>query len=68
MRNKKNKRMMENQNIFTWCMFALLWLDRVRADPCPKETPLYGGAQLDGSSDEYEEYFVVADDDLTRIT
>ena len=38
------------------------------AQPCPKETPLYGGAKLDKSPDEYEQYFVVADDDLTRVT
>jgi len=38
------------------------------AQPCPAETEMYGGATLDGSADEYEEYFVVADDDLTRIT
>ena len=40
----------------------------VQAQPCPAETPLYGGALLDGSADEYEQYFVVADDDLTRVT
>lgn len=38
------------------------------AQPCPKETPLFGGARLDGSGDEYMQYFAVADDDLTRIT
>lgn len=39
-----------------------------RAAPCPMETPMYGGAILDGSDDEYEQYFVVDDDDLTRVT
>jgi len=56
---------------------TLLWTEIVNrektflgvgAQPCPAETPLYGGAVLDGSDDEYEQYFVVADDDLTRVT
>lgn len=38
-----------------------------RAAPCPMETPMYGGAILDGSDDEYEQYFVVDDDDLTHF-
>jgi len=33
------------------------------AQPCSEETDMYGGATLDGSPDEYEEYFVVQDDD-----
>ena len=37
------------------------------AAPCPAETPLYGGAILDGSADEYMTYFAVNDDDLTII-
>ena len=36
--------------------------------PCPVETPLYGGATLDGSPDEFMQYFAVTDEDLTRIT
>ena len=40
----------------------------VQAAPCPVETAFYGGAMLDGSPDEYEQYFVVDDDDLTRVT
>ena len=35
------------------------------ANPCPVESPLYGGAILKGSSDEINQYFVVADDDFT---
>ena len=38
------------------------------AQPCPKETPPFGGATLDGSDDEYETYWAVTDDNLTRIT
>ena len=33
------------------------------AQPCPAETPMFGGTVLDGSSDEYETYWYVADDD-----
>ena len=55
-----------------WTFSALMTCDitssLVSAQPCPKETPLYGGAKLDKSDDEYEQYFVVADDDLTRVT
>ena len=29
---------------------------------------MYGGATLDGSPDEYMEYFVVDDDNFTRMT
>ena len=52
------------------CLLGQLWQPQsvVRAQPCPAETPMYGGAQLDGSVDEYEEYWLVTDDDLTRIT
>ena len=35
--------------------------------PCPKETALFGSAVLDGSADEYETYFVIKDDDLTKM-
>ena len=38
-----------------------------QAAPCPKETRLMGSAILDGSADEYETYFVVDDDNLTKI-
>ena len=52
-------------------LLSLPWLEVARlahAQPCPKETILFGGAKLNGSSDEYEQYFVVSDDDLTRVT
>ena len=39
----------------------------VKAQPCPLETEPFGGAPLDGSADEYEQYWAVTDDDLARI-
>lgn len=35
---------------------------------CPVETPPFGGAVLDGSSDEYETYIAITDDEYTRMT
>ena len=49
-------------------LVASIFVIGVRGAPCPAETELYGGAELDGSIDEYETYFAVTDDDLTRIT
>ena len=40
----------------------------VMAQPCPVETDPFGSNKaLDGSDDEYETYWAVTDDDLTRI-
>jgi len=41
---------------------------QAQAQPCPMETPSYGGAELDGSPDEYDTYWAVTDDDLSRVT
>jgi hypothetical protein len=40
----------------------------VRSAPCEQETALFGGATLDGSSDEFEVYLAEVVDDSTRLT
>ena len=54
-------------NLLTKFLFGthLIFELAVWAAPCPAETPLYGGALLDGSPDEWETYFAVEDDDLS---
>ena len=52
-RNKKKQKILKKS--FILVILAQLWLEKVTvtlANPCPVETPLYGGATLDGSSDE----------------
>lgn len=49
--------------IMTQLFPSLVW-----TAPCPAETPLYGGATLDGSPDEIMTYFAVDDDDQTIMT
>ena len=61
----------EKKQTLVLSIFAHLWLKNVSltlAAPCPVETTLYGGATLNGSSDEVNEYFAVIDDDFTRVT
>ena len=52
----RNKKKQENlMTSFILVILAQLLLEKVTvtlANPCPVETPLYGGAKLDGSSDE----------------
>ena len=64
-RNKENKSDLRRL-IKSVIVMILIEIAKVTvANPCPVESPLYGGAILKGSSDEINEYFVVADDDFT---
>lgn len=53
--------------LFLHLSLLSLLLGLASSAPCPRETDMMGFADLNGSKDEYETYFAVDDDDLTKM-